>query len=250
MTVNKIGYLLMFLLLLGQQAHAQPAESRQIRSGVALLPLTAEVAIHTSFKNFQNAAIPANGLVINTQDGLVLVDATWDNYLAKNLLKETDQAFGGKVRYVLVTSAHEDRIGGLAFWQRQGAKVICHRITALELVARGFAAPEIVLAGDSVLTLGQVRLEVCFPGAGHTPDNLAVWLPEAQILFGGGLVRSATTRGPGDTADADLIGWKAALEILHQRYLQARIVVPGIGPFGGADLLKHSHNIVVRAINK
>jgi metallo-beta-lactamase class B len=242
--------LLATLLVWGQASQAQTPERPRVQGGVGLLPLTPAVMIHTSFKDFNHGSIPANGLVLDTEEGLVLIDATWDAWRAGSLAKQLQQAYHKPVRYLLLTSAHEDRMGGLIYWQRAGVRVICHQVTANELVARGFAAPDLILAQDTVLLMGQTRIEVCFPGAGHTPDNLAVWLPEAQVLFGGGLVRSATTRGPGDTADADLAGWKAALEILHDRYLSARIVVPGIGPYGGANLIKHSHNIVVREMKR
>jgi metallo-beta-lactamase class B len=244
--------LLVALLAWGPRfSHAQDApQSQRVEGGVGLLPIAAGVAVHTSFKNFNRRVVPANGLVVKTKAGLVLVDATWDPWIASNLAKQARKQYGKRVKYLILTNAHEDRIGGLAHWQRMGVQVICHAITARELVARGFAQPQIVLDRDTLLTLGDTQLEISFPGPGHTPDNLVVWLPETQVLFGGGLVRSATTRGPGDLADADLDGWKAALEVLHARYLHARVVVPGIGQFGGGELLKHSHNIILRTLRR
>ena len=62
------------------------------------------------------------------------------------------------------------------------------------------ALPELVTPGTAV-TVGTI--EVFFPGAGHTRDNLVVWLPEHRVLFGGCMVKSARGRTPGNLADAE-----------------------------------------------
>ena len=49
--------------------------------------------------------------------------------------------------------------------------------------------------------------EVFYPGAGHTQDNLVVWIPEAKLLFGGCLIKEERARHIGNVTDADLQGW-------------------------------------------
>jgi len=88
------------------------------------------------------------------------------------------------------------------------------------------------------VTIGSV--EVFFPGAGHTQDNLVVWVPQHRTLFGGCIVKNAHDRTLGNTADADLREWPASLRRLQTRYGQASLVVPGHGEPGGPELLQHT----------
>jgi hypothetical protein len=55
----------------------------------------------------------------------------------------------------------------------------------------------------SLLELG--KCESFFPGAGHTRDNLAVWLPQQRVLFGGCFLKSVTIPGHG-TINGDPVG--------------------------------------------
>ena len=42
---------------------------------------------------------------------------------------------------------------------------------------------------------GTYSIEAFYPGPGHSPDNIVVWIPEARVLFGGCLVKSAGAKG-------------------------------------------------------
>jgi metallo-beta-lactamase class B len=83
-------------------------------------------------------------------------------------------------------------------------------------------------------------LELRLVGPGHTEDTIVVWLPDVEVLFGGCLVRSATAQSLGYTAEADLERWPATIEALQERYGHARLIVPGHGRPGGAELLAHT----------
>lgn len=84
-------------------------------------------------------------------------------------------------------------------------------------------------------------------GAGHSPDNVVVWFPERRVLFGGCLVKNATTRSAGNLADADLGGWPRALERLEERYPEAALIVPGHGEPGGWELVENTRRVVAAA---
>ena len=72
------------------------------------------------------------------------------------------------------------------------------------------------------IDLGDVQ--VIFPGAAHSPDNVVVWIPRLGVLFGGCMVRSDTL---GNLSDADVAAWPAAIARLRE--LPATIVIPGHG---------------------
>lgn len=85
------------------------------------------------------------------------------------------------------------------------------------------------------------EVKVVYPGPAHSEDNLAVYLPDQKILFGGCMVR-ALEFDIGNTKDANLQTYESSL--LNLQKLQAKIIIPGHGKIGGTDLLDHSLKLV------
>jgi glyoxylase-like metal-dependent hydrolase (beta-lactamase superfamily II) len=96
----------------------------------------------------------------------------------------------------------------------------------------------------TVKPLGTV--EVFFPGAGHAPDNLMVWIPSAHVLFGGCAVRTQAQSTLGNVAHAELTEWRAAMGRAAARYTAATLVVPGHGAPGDLGLLRHTLELLGR----
>ena len=82
--------------------------------------------------------------------------------------------------------------------------------------------------------------ELFYPGAGHTRDNLVVWIPEAKLLFGGCLIKEEGARHIGNVTDADLQGWPGAIKNLQRRYPGVELVIPGHGRPGGPQALENT----------
>ena len=78
--------------------------------------------------------------------------------------------------------------------------------------------------------------ELFFPGAGHTRDNIVVWLPRQRTLFGGCFLKSVTSRGLGNLQDADVGAWGPSLRRVQARYARASRIVPGHGSIAGDAL--------------
>jgi metallo-beta-lactamase class B len=90
------------------------------------------------------------------------------------------------------------------------------------------------------LTIGGEIVEVYFPGESHSTDNVVVYFHNRKILFGGCMVKSLESRGPGFTKDANMEEWPKSVEKVLKKYKDARIVVPGHGNWGDTKLLKHT----------
>jgi hypothetical protein len=67
-----------------------------------------------------------------------------------------------------------------------------------------------------------------------------VYFPTRGILFGGCMIKGGHTIG--NTADADLGHWEAAVQSVEG--LGARVVVPGPGPVGGPELFQNMIAVV------
>jgi metallo-beta-lactamase class B len=189
--------------------------------------------------------IPANGMLVRTARGLVLVDTGWSADQTERLLAWSRRALGGRVREAIVTHSHDDRTGGLAALARHHVPVVALDLTAdrLRQTATAEVPARVFTAAESVRT-DPLGFEAFYPGPGHAPDNIVVWFPDERILFGGCLVKAEAAPDLGNVADADLSHWPAAVDAVRARYPEAAIVVPGHGPVGSLQALVHTVDLL------
>jgi metallo-beta-lactamase class B len=185
--------------------------------------------------------IPANGMLVRTRGGLLLVDTGWSEGQTERLLTWARRALGGRVREAIVTHSHNDRAGGLAALARHRVPLVALDLTADKLRQGGAAAvPARVFTAAESARADPLGFEVFYPGAGHASDNIVVWFPAERILFGGCLVKAEAAPDLGNVADADLARWSSAVDAVRTRYPEAAIVVPGHGPVGTVQALVHT----------
>lgn len=207
---------------------------------IELEALTGDVWLHTSFRDLEGyPRFSSNGLVVAIEDGAIVIDTAWTEAQTIQLLDWTE-ANVGPVRAVYVTHWHIDRTAGLAEVHRRGIPSFGGRRTRALALANGSMAPRRSVPDHQPLAQGGVRGELFYPGAGHTTDNMVVWLDDARILFGGCLVKSASDGGLGYIDDADLTAWDGSLARVGERYPEALLIVPGHGKPGDLGLIDHS----------
>jgi metallo-beta-lactamase class B len=95
------------------------------------------------------------------------------------------------------------------------------------------------------LNLGKEIAEVYFPGESHSIDNVVVYFHNRRILFGGCMVKSLESKGPGFTNDANMKEWPKSVEKVLKRFKDARIVIPGHGNWEDTKLLNHTIELLV-----
>ncbi|WP_420150808.1 subclass B1 metallo-beta-lactamase [Spirosoma sp.] len=211
-------------------------------------PLNANVFVHTTYGMYNNTPYPSNGLIIKTKDGIILVDSGWDTVNdtdnTQQLLRWVADNLHQPVRLCVVTHAHDDRVGGISALKKAGVRVVSTPLTAQNAVKRGFESPEGILPNDTTFTIGQEPIRCYFPGKGHTSDNIVVWLPNQQILYGGCLIKSVAVFGMGNLADANVAAWSGSIRNVMNRFGTAKIVVPGHEDWGDAKSLEHTLRLV------
>ena len=69
-------------------------------------------------------------------------------------------------------------------------------------------------------------VELFYPGAAHSTDNLVVYVPSANVLYGGCAVQ-VVKHVCGNVADADLAEWPTSVERIQKHYPEAEVVIPG-----------------------
>ena len=75
-------------------------------------------------------------------------------------------------------------------------------------------------------------VELFYPGAAHSTDNLVVYVPSANVLYGGCAVHELSSTSAGNVADADLAEWPTSVERIQKHYPEAEVVIPGHGSTG------------------
>lgn len=232
--------ILIFSVLSTGFVQAQPSSKPKL----IVTPLNDQVYVHTSFGIYQKAAIPANGLIIKTKEGIVLVDTGWDTKddtdNTRQLLRWVADSLHQPVLFCIVTHAHEDRVGGISELRKAGVRVISTPLTAQKSVKLGYEAPEGILPADTTFTVGQLPIRCYFPGEGHTSDNIVVWLPDQQILHGGCFVKSVAAFGMGNLADANLKEWGNSVRRVMNQFGTAKLVIPGHEEWGDTKALQHT----------
>ena len=185
------------------------------------------------------------GFVVTTA-GVVVIDALGSPALARRLLAEIARVTPQKVTHVVVTHYHADHIYGLQVFQDAGARIIAHQAgreylnsdtARLRLQAsRAELAPWIDaqtllvpatewIDGRRELTVGDTQFVLQPVGPAHTPEDLAVYLPDRKLLYAGDLVFRSRIPFVGQ---ADSRNWIASLDKLLA--MDARVIVPGHGP--------------------
>lgn len=194
----------------------------------------------------ENQNFISNAAFVITQDGVVVIDALGSPALATRLLQEIRKHTAKPVTHVLVTHYHADHVYGLQTFKDAGATVIAHTAgreylnsdtAALRLQAsRTELAPWINadtrlvpadewISGPVDRTIGGVRFLLRPIGPAHTPEDLAIFLPDEKVLFAGDLVFRQRIPFVGQAHSGQ---WIKSLDTLLG--FGAGVVVPGHGP--------------------
>lgn len=211
---------------------------------LSVTQLNDQVYVHLSYGIYKNTAFASNGLIIKTNDGVVLIDTGWDTKEntdnTRQLIQWVNDNLHQPIRFCIVTHAHEDRVGGISELLKANIRVISTPLTAQKSIELGYQAPEGILPNDTTFTIGQVPIRCYFPGPGHTSDNIVVWLPNQQILHGGCFVKSVAALGMGNIADANLNEWGNSIRKVKNQFGNAKLVIPGHEEWSDTKALDHT----------
>lgn len=218
----------------------KPLEISKIEEGVY---------IHTSFKNIEGyGQVDSNGLVVLENNQAYIVDTPWTEEDTKLLLSWAGDR-GYEVVASISTHFHEDRTAGIKLLNSRSIPTYTSALTKKLLAREGRPVPAHYFKGDA-FTLGNGLIELYYPGAGHTEDNIVAWLPKSKILFGGCLVRSHEWGSLGNVDDASISAWADSIKNIVSKEYPIQMVVPGHGTVGSPDILGHTIDLAESASNK
>lgn len=208
--------------------------------------LTPGVFLHKSFKKVDGyGLVSSNGLVVMDEKQAFLVDTPWSAKDTEKLASWIGDR-GYELAGSLSTHSHDDRTAGIEWLNEHSVPTWTSAQTNEILESQEEATPTHSFEADE-FSLDQGMVEAYYPGAGHTVDNLVVWLPKSRILFGGCFVRSLDSTGLGYTGEARIGEWADSVNKVIQKYPEAAIVVPGHGKSGDIELLYHTRQLAEAA---
>jgi len=240
MTTIRRRFPSLLTILLALSVTGASAQHWKLADDLSVRRLADGIWLHTSTLMIGQELVPANGLLVTAGDGLLLIDTPFTDEQTERLLGWANKQLKRKVVEAIVTHSHNDRLGGIGALLKHGIVARSTPMTYALVDTTKYQRPTPSLGNDTVLTVGGTRVEVFYPGAGHTRDNIVVWLPAQRVLFGGCLVKADSAESLGYIAEADLASWPGAIGRVIERYPRARLVVPGHGAVGGQRLLRHT----------
>lgn len=195
---------------------------------------------HTSYKQTDDFGnVPCNGLVVRNNHEAIVFDTPTKDKSSEELIKWINETIQCKINAVIPTHFHDDCLGGLnMFHKHRIPSYACYK--TIELATEEHAAvPKNGFRDSLSLKVGHELVQAKFFGEGHTKDNIVVYFPSENILFGGCLIKELGA-GKGYLGDANVAAWPATVENVKKAYPQVNIVVPGHGAFGNKSLLDYT----------
>jgi len=196
-----------------------------------------------------------NGWII-FDDYVLVIDGNFPSG-AQEVIPKIKSATDKPIRFAFDTHHHGDHAYGNQIWLENGATPVAHAGVLEEMkkhetghfggkpgrwedtaknrkdvAASKLKPPTLLFNKDMIFDDGKHRVELRHFGVAHTRGDGFAWLPKDRILFTG----DACVNGPYNfMGDGDSGEWVKTLEAARQ--LRPKVVCPGHGPMGGAEIL-------------
>lgn len=242
------GITIAVVLLSVSTVHSQGSSTRiTINNDLEIIQLTPNIYIHISFAEFQGIGrFASNWMILTNGDQAFLFDTPPTVQLTQQLVDWMAQTMKLKIVGFIPNHWHIDCMGGLSYLQSIGVKSYANQMTIDIAKAKNLPLPTNGFKDSLTLYLGKREIFCYYPGAGHSMDNIVVWIPSEKALFAGCMVKELNAKGLGNTVDGDLSAYPQTIEKVLQKFADAKIVVPGHGAHGGIELVRHTKELLTK----
>jgi len=187
--------------------------------------LTGDFYIYTTYSTYEGSQIPANGMYLLTNDGVVLFDTPWDTTQFQPLLDSIKLKHNKSVTLCIATHWHSDRTEGLEYYKQQGIKTFTTVLTDELSKKNNKKRAEFLMTKDTIFHIGQYSFETYYPGQGHTVDNIVIWFNKEKILYGGCLIKGADAENLGYLGDANKTAYHSTLKKVQGKCPGAKYII-------------------------
>lgn len=217
---------------------------------LAISRLTGDYYVYTTYGTLDDGSkYPSNSLYVVTQKGVVMIDVPWDTTQTLPLLDSIERRHHKKVIACISTHFHKDRTAGLDILKSKGVKTYASDKTVQLCKERKEQIPEYSILADTTFNLGNHTLQTYYPGKGHSSDNIVIWFPDANVLYGGCFIKSMESADLGNLSDANTKEWAGSIKNLKAKFKNIAYVIPGHGSWKSRQAVDHTLALV-KAYNK
>jgi len=202
--------------------------------------LTGDFFIYTTYNTYEDTKLPANGMYLVTNNGVVLFDTPWDTTQFQPLLDSIKLRHNKSVVMCIATHWHSDRTEGLAYYRQKGIRTYTSKRTDELCKENNKKRAEYLIAQDTVFRVGQYSFETYYPGEGHTTDNIVIWFNKEKVLYGGCLIKGADAQDLGFLGDGNVKAYYATLLNVKEKFPEPKYIVVSHHDWTNNNSLKHS----------
>jgi metallo-beta-lactamase class B len=187
--------------------------------------LTGDFFIYTTYNTYEQSKVPANGMYVVTNDGVVMFDTPWDTTQFQPLLDSIQLRHNKKVTLCFATHWHSDKTAGLEYYRELGIKTYTTVLTDELSKKNNKKRAQFLLTKDTVFRAGQYMFETYYPGQGHTEDNIVIWFNKEKILFGGCLIKGVTDKNLGFLGDGNTFAYETTLKKVQKKFTNPKWII-------------------------
>jgi metallo-beta-lactamase class B len=244
--IKQIIWTIVIVLIELSQLSAQIDNTLIVDDDIQLRHLKDSIYVHVTWNRFNNYRFSSNGLIVIKDGQALMVDTPMNNEQTEKLAHFIQDSLNAKLTKLIVGHFHDDCIGGLDYLHNIGVQSISNLKTINKCKEMGLPVPTKSFTDSLTLDFNGEQIDCHFFGAGHSFDNIIVWMPTKKILFGGCLVKSINSKGLGNLSDAVVSDWDLTIKKIMVRYPDIKTVIPGHGNYSGSELLSHTIDLVER----
>lgn len=194
---------------------------------------------HISYLNTEAwGKVECNGMLVIKGGEALVFDTPVGAPSGEELINWIEEK-GASVKAVVATHFHYDCLGELDAFHAAGTPSYASYKTIGLAKNIDNPVPQTGFEDSLRLIAGGLEVITRFYGEGHTSDNLVVYVPEAETIFGGCLVK-AMGAGKGNLEDANTKAWPFTMEKIVKGLPNLRLIIPGHGQPGGVELLEYT----------
>jgi metallo-beta-lactamase class B len=205
-----------------------------------ITPLTGDFYVYTTYNTYEGSRVPANGMYLVTDLGVVLFDTPWDTTQFQPLLDSIQLKHNKKVTLCIATHWHSDKTAGLEYYRQQGIRTYTTKLTDELSHINNKPRAEFLMSRDTVFQAGQYRFATYYPGEGHTSDNIVIWFSQEKILYGGCLIKGVSDENLGYLGDANPTAYASTLKNVRKRCRKPKSIIIAHNDWNNLNSLKHS----------
>ena len=202
--------------------------------------LTGDFFIYTTYNTYQESQVPASGMYVVTNKGVVMFDTPWDTTQFQPLLDSIKLRHNKMVVMCIATHWHSDKTAGLEYYRQQGIKTYTTALTDELSKKNNKKRAEFLMTKDTVFNIGQYYFRSFYPGQGHTVDNIVIWFKQEKILYGGCLIKGADDDNLGYLGDGNVMEYASTLRKVQKEFREPRFIVIAHNDWKDIHSLSHS----------